>query len=200
MSTTFVKGECRHCAGHLEFPATATGESIECPHCGQPTELVAASRNKSSGKSRMAGLAITVVIVIGLAGALFIFKTSEQTAPSQKPTPSTNSSITSAAETVSTPTIQDEIKTNEFGISTTKLEKTSGSSLVYVTGKIRNLTDRQRFGVKLEFELFDTNDGPVGKATDYQQVLEPHGEWAFKALVLNSKTATVRFNSIHEDQ
>jgi len=36
-----------------------------------------------------------------------------------------------------------------------KLEKTSGSSLVYVTGTIRNDSERQRFGVKVEFSLFD---------------------------------------------
>src|SRR5882724_8670708 len=35
----FLKSECRHCAGHIEYPAGAGGETIACPHCGQPMEL-----------------------------------------------------------------------------------------------------------------------------------------------------------------
>ena len=106
----------------------------------------------------------------------------------------------SAPSTVATPIPAADVNTNEFTSPTIKLEKTPGSSLLYVTGKIQNLAGRQRFGIKLEFGLFDTNSMPVGKATDYRQVLEPHAEWAFKALVFDSKVASARLNSIHEDQ
>jgi len=90
--------------------------------------------------------------------------------------------------------------TNGFAILPFKLENSSGSSLVYVTGTVRNLSDRQRFGVKIQFALFDTNDHPVGAASDYQSVLDPHGDWRFKSLVIASKAVTARFNSIAEDK
>ena len=35
----FSKGLCQSCGGHLEFMASAAGESIPCPHCGQATLL-----------------------------------------------------------------------------------------------------------------------------------------------------------------
>ena len=109
-------------------------------------------------------------------------------------------SIVSTAPVVATTVSPDEINTNEFAIASYKLEQAKGSSLVYVTGKLRNLAGRQRFGIKLAFDLFDANDTPVGKATDYRPMIEPHTDWTFKALVLDSKSATARFNSIREEQ
>jgi hypothetical protein len=97
-------------------------------------------------------------------------------------------------------TAQIERLTNGFAILPFKLAKTPGSSLVYVTGTIRNLSDQQRYGVKVEFGLFDTNDNPSGSATDYQSVLDPHADWHFKAMVMVSKTASARFNSIMEEK
>src|ERR1039458_10753794 len=64
----FVKGECRRCAGHLEFAAAAVGETVACPHCGQPTELIAsASPNKING-SRSKRLGVAAVVLVGLSG------------------------------------------------------------------------------------------------------------------------------------
>jgi hypothetical protein len=80
------------------------------------------------------------------------------------------------------------------------LEKTPGSSLVYVIGKLRNLSGQTRYGVKLEFGLSDTNHEPVGVATDYHQSLEPYGEWNFRAMVLESKAVSAHFRSVREDQ
>ncbi len=35
----FLKCNCAHCGGHLEFPEHGIGMEINCPHCGQPTVL-----------------------------------------------------------------------------------------------------------------------------------------------------------------
>ena len=94
----------------------------------------------------------------------------------------------------------DEITTNDFGIGNIKLEKQAGSSLVYVTGQARNLAARQRFGVTVEFTLFDTNDQPIGKAKDYESTMDPQGKWSFKAMVLESKTTSARFLDVTESQ
>src|SRR5438874_153874 len=35
----FFKATCAHCAGHIEFPDNAVGLMVNCPHCGQQTQL-----------------------------------------------------------------------------------------------------------------------------------------------------------------
>jgi hypothetical protein len=115
-------------------------------------------------------------------------------APANAPLAATNLPI--AAPVPPPPRI--EAQTNDFAILPFVLEQTPGSSLVYVTGTVRNLSGEQRFGVKVEFGLFDTNDNPVGSATDYQSVLDPHAEWHFRALVMASKTVSARFRAIGE--
>src|SRR5512143_3176870 len=35
----FAKCGCRFCGNHIEFPLEASGSTIDCPHCGRPTEL-----------------------------------------------------------------------------------------------------------------------------------------------------------------
>jgi hypothetical protein len=94
----------------------------------------------------------------------------------------------------------DEVKTNDFAITGIGLQKQAGSSLVYVTGEVHNLAARQRFGVTIEFTLFDTNDQPIGKAKDYESVMESQSGWAFKAMVLESKTTYARFLDVTESE
>lgn len=202
----FVKGECRRCAGHLEFPAEAAGETIACPHCGQPTELVAPifpNKINRSSRMRLAIAIAALAVVAGLAaGYLWMQKAGTGTISTTRTAPATLSGISVVATVSSVVPAKPPVEelTNDFAISPVKLEKAPDSSLVYVTGKIRNLTNRQRFGVKIEFGLFDTNDTAVGKATDYQPVLEPNGDWHFKAMVMESKTASARLSSIVEDR
>jgi hypothetical protein len=32
---TYLKAECQHCKGHIEYPSELGGQSVECPHCKQ---------------------------------------------------------------------------------------------------------------------------------------------------------------------
>jgi hypothetical protein len=80
------------------------------------------------------------------------------------------------------------------------LEKTAGTSLVCAVGTVNNPTKRQRFGVKVELALLDAVGQKLGTATDYRQVLEPGGQWRFKALVVDSKAVSAKVESIKEDQ
>ncbi len=202
----FVKGECGHCAGRVEFPAEALGQSVPCPHCGQITELAEAGSPGKPRNSRRLWLGIGLGVGLaaaGLAGALLWRQkavgggVSEATPPA---TAQSNLPAASAASPVVPAEAQMQVLTNDFALLPFKLEPTPGSSLVYVTGTIRNLSDRQRFGVKVEFGLLDTNDKGIGSATDYQSVLDPRAEWRFRAMVMESKAASARFNSIVEDQ
>jgi len=197
-NSDFVKGACRHCGGHLEFPTEAAGQSVPCPHCGQPTELTAAVLPTETKGSRgvLGTIIVAVCVVAGAGGYFYMQKARPGGGTTALPAPVAQSNTTP----VVAPTPTANLTTNDYAILPFKLEKTPGSSLVYVTGTIRNLSDRQRFGVKVAFSLFDTNEAPVGTATDYQSVLEPHGEWQFKAMVIESKAVAARFGSIGEAQ
>ena len=208
--TDYVKGVCRHCGGHLEFPAAAAGEQIDCPHCSQKTALAAGLPNKPG--RRLPGVAIAIGIAacwtIVAIGLLVIFHHPKRAAvptvankPVTQATTPTNPPATPAPPVVAAEAPHlDEETNHDFALSAIKLDRTQGSSLVYVTGKIRNLTDHQRFGVKVQFKLYDTNDQFIGKCTDYQSSLDPHGTWRFKALVMESKVASAAFDSVQEDQ
>ena len=198
MSTdNFVKCECRACGGHLEFPAEAAGETIECPHCGKPTKLAAGAAPNQAGISRRKRLAIAVALFLAAVVPTLLLVLN-------KPHAAASSALVTKAVSTNTPAAPavpaDEIRTNDFAVSAIRLEKTPGSSLVYVTGKIRNLGDRRRFGVRVELNLFDKNARPIGLAKDYPPLLEPGAEWHFKAMVMESKVVSARLNSIHEEQ
>jgi hypothetical protein len=213
----FVKGACRRCGGHIEFPAAAAGSTVPCPHCGQPTALaptgpLPVQAPDRAVTSRRAWLGVTVAVLVAAASVTAAFLWKQRARPNvaapgvvsaAKPPASpepTNAPVTTNVPVVApvVPPPRIEAQTNDFAILPFGLEQTPGSSLVYVTGTVRNLSDQQRFGVKVEFGLFDANDTPVGSATDYQSVLDPHAEWHFRALVMASKTVSARFRAIGE--
>lgn len=94
----------------------------------------------------------------------------------------------------------DPLAQQSFFASPVQLEKAPGTSLVYATGVLKNTASRQRFGVKIELALADAEGKQVGTATDYQQVLEPGGEWKFRALVVDGKAASAKILVVKEDQ
>jgi hypothetical protein len=83
--------------------------------------------------------------------------------------------------------------------STITLQKGQGS-LVYAVGTLRNDSDHQRFGVRIELDLLDSSGKRIGQAKDYVQVIEPHRDWRFRALVNAPRTASVRVAKIKEDE
>ena len=194
----FLKIECRHCAGHIEYPAGSGGETIACPHCGQamalPGGTVAAVEPP---RYRLRSLLLILwLAIIAVTVAIVLLKRHASTPVAEK------APEKSVAAVVPAPAVKlgGETTTNGFAVSVPKLEKTPGSALVYVAGTVRNLTDKQRFGVKAEFGLIDSNGVSAGAASDYTATLEPNGTWKFKALVMGSKAAQARLNSIRDDQ
>ena len=189
--TEFSKCECRHCAGHIEFPVAAAGETIACPHCGQPTELPTMVKAGRKFWRNLLVIWTALVVVTVVIVEMRTPKKSTVVAAPEKIIPAATSAPAAPP---------DELTTNGFGIAAFKLEKTPGSSLVYVTGSLRNLDAKQRFGVKIIFGLLATNQTSVGTASDYAPTLEANGRWKFKALVMETKAATATLDSIREDQ
>jgi hypothetical protein len=187
--TGFSKCECRHCAGHIEFPKNAAGQTVPCPHCGRLTELGA-----KPGKRSFLPLIIAIFLFVLISGLAIWFMLPTKNEPraglQNNPSAVTNSPVMKNHV--------DEIITNQFSVSGVKLTKTTNSSLIYVTGKVRNLSDQKRFGVKVEFSLLTASAASAGNASDYASSLDPNSDWNFKALVLDSKAATARFSSVAE--
>src|SRR6266404_3328030 len=85
--TKFLKGECQHCAGRLEFPAEMAGLPADCPHCGQQTDLLLAVPPEEPTVPRRTIVWAVIGIVIlglGLIGALAALKRAERWAARQK--------------------------------------------------------------------------------------------------------------------
>ena len=204
--TKYLKGECRECHGHIEFPVEAAGMTIDCPHCGKPTDLVLAKLPEEPLLPRrtIVWTMVAVVIVgLGVAGALVALKLAQKKmAQKQEAAAKALAAVHKSSEPKSPPPPPPDDPALNAGFRVTRitLEKTQGSSLTYAIGTLINTTNRQRFGVKIELDLLDTAGAKVGTATDYQQVIEPNGRWPFKALCVESKAESAKLASIKEDQ
>lgn len=85
-------------------------------------------------------------------------------------------------------------------IGPVSIEKAKNSRLSYAMGTLRNDSEHQRFGVKIELELLDIAGNKLAsKANDYVQMLEPRKEWPFRALVLEPKAVSAKVVSIQEE-
>jgi hypothetical protein len=85
-----------------------------------------------------------------------------------------------------------------FTVSEVTIEN-SGGRLIYAVGSLRNETTRQRFGVKVQLNLFNEAGKKIGTATDYTQIIEPKSEWNFRALITDPKTTRAEIAGIQEE-
>lgn len=202
---------CPHC-GHTTRLSVASSEAVP-----NAMDEPVAPRAAAGSRSRV-GLAATIAVVTLLAGisaTAIWFSTTQRKKHFAAPVSSSDSASTnqadpsaaadSAAEAgpataagataVAVPKSPDDLKA---GLVT--LEKAKGTSLVYAIGLLRNDSDHQRFGIKVEIEVIDAAGNKVGTARDYRAVLEPRQGWRFRALVLDKRAAAARLVSIEEDQ
>ena len=192
-----VRGDFQQCGGPFNSPAEATGQTTDCPHCGQPTELLLAlppeAKTPASTKAIIYTVLALVILGGGLIAAVLLLKRAERlTARQRGTTPNV------AAQT--SPAAVDPFARLGFHVSPVTLETSPGGSVVHAVGRIRNLTNRQRFGMNVEVELLDADGNKVGEAKDYQAVLEPDAEWQFRALVLEKTAVAARVLAITETQ
>ncbi len=201
----YLKCSCQQCGRHIEFPADAIGTSVDCPHCGWPTELILPAPPEPSAPSSrnltwpVIGLC---VLLLGMIASFVVLRMVKQLAlkeHSAKSAALAAKSTNHLAKAGSPAVTAASISTNDFKIAGVTLEKAKDSNFIYVIGSVKNETDRQRFGVRVDLDLFDQAGAKVGRASDYRQTLGPKADWHFKALVLQSKAATATLASIKED-
>jgi hypothetical protein len=184
----YLKCPCQKCGGSIEFPISGVGEVINCPHCGEQTQLVSP---KAGGKSAISiGLVLSVLCLAASCLGIYLRMT-------QKPSPSPGQ----APQTLTKATISKAFtEWNDFQIGKITLKKADGSGLVYAQGTVTNDTERQRFGVKIELDLLNEEDHKIGSASDYLSVLEPHKAWQFNALLTEPKTVKAKLANIEEQK
>jgi hypothetical protein len=191
-----LRGECQHCGGPIEFHAEFTGTTADCPHCSQPTELLLAPPPEEGSPVRTKAIVFTVIAILillgGLVGAVIALKRAERLKSRSLPVPTEPAVPSSAGDAL--------FVTQGFRVSAVALAQGQGNSLIYAVGSLVNISNRQRFGVKVELELLDAEGNQVGRATDYQQVVEPNGEWKFRALVMEKRATAARVMGILEDK
>jgi hypothetical protein len=205
--TGYAKGLCQRCGGHLEFPTTGLGLTVDCPHCGGQTTLIsgppdiAASDGKSPARPGskapvLWGLAVLILILAAASVAFHWFNQTGTTPPAATmaaPSPVTNSEVPPAPSPA--PEANDLMVAGPV-----RLQKTEGSGLVYAVGTVKNNSDRQRFGVRIELDLLDEQDNKIGTAGDYIAVLEPHKDWPFRALLTQPKAVKAMVAKIEEQK
>ena len=197
MSTKNLSGECEQCGGRFEFPADAAGLTGECPHCGKQTECLLATppEEKSPAQTRAVIYTIVAVVILvgGLIGASVALKRAKQMVADKQ-------AALAQARAQNSPPPADPFAEINFRTSLVTLEATPGTKLVHAVGSIVNTTNRQRFGVKVELELFDADGKPVATTSDYVGVIEPNAAWKFNAPVVEKTAASAKIASIKESK
>lgn len=222
--TKYLKGPCQQCGSNIEYPAELIGTTINCPHCGQSTELQLARPPVQPTVPRRVILwtaAAALILVLGFLGSIIALKrverlaararqTASASAPASKPAPALPQQTNSTAGPTTAETAPTTEQTNPpadasesnslpaFQVSAVRLEKAEGTSLVYAKGSVTNPLDRQRFGVRIELDVFDAAGQKIGTTKDYTQLIEPKAKWDFKALVVQSKAASAKVASLKE--
>ena len=94
----------------------------------------------------------------------------------------------------------DPFATQNLRVSAITLETIPGTKIVHARGSIVNTATQQRFGVKVELDLFDASGEWVANSSDYTGVIEPNAEWKFSAPVVEKNAASAKVAAIKESQ
>lgn len=198
-SQIYYKCVCQNCAGHIEFPQSAAGSTVTCPHCQFPTVLEGPPPAAPPRKKRWNTLNIWFGIAIGsllAAIALWVVESKRmaaQTGPID---------LRQIAAPRKTPDLSPPAPDPWHGLkgSPVELAKAENGGLVYAVGTLRNDSDHERYGVKVEINLFDAQNAKIETSTDYTPSITPGKEWKFRALVLNRKAVRAELVKVTEEK
>lgn len=220
--------DCPHCGTRTKLfrpepvveEAVPAAEPVEkppapaappAPRAPKPRQLPAATPapapvvESGFGKRTLLLAVLTLIVVGALAGGGFYLrknrgsKSAETGVTPTNAAPVTVSTDTNSAAFNAPVTATKPKKLEDLNVGNPSLEKAKSGSLVYAVGVLKNQSDHQRYGVRVEFELLDASGKTVGKASDYKDVIEPRKEWRYRALVLTKKAASARLVSVNED-
>lgn len=181
----YVQIDCRNCGGAVEVPRGSAGTAVACPHCS--AEILIPRR------SRVLALWSGLVVLLLVGGAFgYVQMRNKPKTPMVAATPAP----TNAPPVEAKPKSLEDLK-----VGSIEIDQSKGSGLRYAVGTLKNDSDYPRYGITVEFTLFDQRGQKLPtKASDYLQMLQPRKEWRFRALVLESKAVSAKVASIREEE
>ncbi len=195
-STKFFKCSCSECHGHIEFPADATGVTIECPHCQKHTTLTLTAPETTGERLRLTWKfwivtgGLLALVVLAIAAPLLLKRLATKRGHRPPPTRAESTSGTQAGQKPDAQTLSD------FELGPVTLDRSA--SVVHADGTIKNPLARRRFSVRVELDLRDGAGKSIGTTSDYAAIIEPNAEWRFHAMILPKEVVGVRIVRIRE--
>ena len=186
----------------MKLPPPAAPAAPELPVApAAPLEVPVPSPARKSGSMGWVLGGGVVLVLAGVVTALFIIKNTAAIGVTDNPPPKPPITKTGSMKPAPPKAAPSNVRLPD-GISAgeVQIEKAPTGNLKYAVGVIKNESTRQRFGVKVELDLFDNNNVKLGVVTDYQPVIEPQKEWRFRALLLDAKTVRANLSGLKEDQ
>jgi|ERR1043166_1135191 DNA-directed RNA polymerase subunit RPC12/RpoP len=203
--------DCPHCSHKMKLAAPGRAEASDstpaepqpCPTCGAPLPAGSDICPNCAGAPQKKGVLVWILalVVVCAAAAFFIWQKkskSQATTKTSVPAPAPQS----VAETVAPTNAVAQMKPKSLAdlkAGDVTLEKAKDGNLVYAVGELKNDSDFQRFGIKIELDLLDAKGGKLGLATDYIQMLQPNENWHFRALITDPKTRKAVVGKIQEE-
>jgi len=203
---SFAKCSCQHCGGHIEYPIQGAGQNIACPHCGRqtllplihtpPVEIGGGSAARKRIYTAFAIAAGATALACGAAYFLLFFNSSN-------PPPAKPGAPVQSAHAAPAPAPPAEPKPPPdpwHGLTAGRvtLEKSADGGLIYAVGTLKNDSQRQRFGVKVQIDVLDAQHNKLGSATDYTDVIDPGKEWKFRAMVTDRTASAAKLADVKE--
>jgi len=206
-SEGYFKCVCKNCGGHIEFPGEGEGRTVPCPHCNWSTVLAVDDPGATVPKSGGAGvwkkiaLALLIMVLVVAGDMAVVYWNHVKSNPIPAPLPAAADQPGRANNVPPKPVVPAAPPDPWHGLMAgpITLEKTGDGRLVYAVGKLRNASDHQRFGVKVELDVFNADKEKIGTATDYTPSIDPGKEWRFSALVTDRDAASAQLTSVKED-
>jgi len=194
-----LRGLCQHCGGRFDFPAEVIGNTGPCPHCGKDTEMMLEKpKAESEVPKRMVVYCVLAVVILGLglAATNFALKRARSMAQGKNPAGATPGG-TAPRNAPAGPLV---VQTNDFFITAATVQKPEGEPLPLALGVLSNGLSRPRLGVRLTLDVLDARGQKIGTTMDSIILVEPLGKWQFRAPLLQTNAAGVRFAGVHEEK
>jgi len=212
---SYFKGACDHCRGHIEFPATALGTRISCPHCGQQTKLrdpaqvplLKAACGNCGGHIAFPIEAAGSVVDCPHCGVKTELSVADESVPAGRKARRiwviAGGFVASVAVVLGLILAYGKLERGngeDVELRRYELQPANGAEPARVGGNIVNHTKVRFYSVIVEFDLFDRAGKPVGRTSDYLAILEPKDSWDFKAVVSRPDVATAKFVKIAKEK
>jgi len=190
-----LRGECQHCGGLIEFHAEHAGTIGECPHCNQNTQLMLALPPEDASPLRRKVIIFSLIGSLIFIGGLIGMKTALNRARQLR---AENEKFSSSSISQSTTRTEDVFAKDGFYISQPSISKSEGSTIMHAVGSVTNVAKHQRYGVKVELEIFDLSGEKIGVTSDYKKIMESGAEWRYRALIVEKRAASAKILRVTE--